>query len=159
MGIRFHLQPLNIKGHAWVTEGGYMISFATSQYQGSCLGYRGWVYDFFCNLSTLRVTPWLPRMGIWFHLQPLNIMGHNLVIEDGYMISFATSKYYGPRLGYWGLVYDFICNLSIFRVTPGLPRMGIWFHLQSLNNMGHNWGIKDGHSLSILQASSQDNLY
>ena len=69
--------------------------------------------------------PGLSKMGIWFHLQPLNITGHAWITEGGYMISFATSQYYGLRLGYRGWVYDFICNLSILRVTPGLSRVGI----------------------------------
>ena len=40
-----------------------MISFATSQYLGSRLGYRGWVYDLICNLSILWVTTGVSRMG------------------------------------------------------------------------------------------------
>ena len=40
-----------------------MISFAASQYKGSCLGYQGLVYDVICNLSVSKVMPGLPRMG------------------------------------------------------------------------------------------------
>ena len=141
MGIWYHLQLPSIKGHAMVTEDGYMISFAASQYYGSRPGIQDWyiVHDIICSLSILRVTPRLPRMGIWFHLQPLNIKGHAWVTEGGYMISFATSLYYGSRPGTQDgyIVYDIICSLSILRIMSGLPRMGIWCHLQPLNIKGH----------------------
>ena len=59
--------------------------------------------------------PGLSKMGIWFYLQHLNITGHAWITEGGYMISFATSQYYGLHLGIQDgyIVYDIIFNLSI----------------------------------------------
>ena len=144
-------------GHAWVIEDGYMVSFATSKYNGSRLDYRGWVYDFICNLSIIRVTPGYPRWVhcIWYHFQPLNIKDHAWVTEDGYMISFSTIQYKGSRLDYRGWVNDIICNLSILKITPRLPRKGIWNHLQPLNIKGHTWITEDTCSYMISFAASQ----